>query len=71
MELQLVFTEDPAWADLDSLGHQDTGYDFDEIGPRRTAALREMRRFIESCPSLAAMWRTEPTRSELTLERAG
>ncbi|MER6370358.1 hypothetical protein ABT255_18580 [Streptomyces mirabilis] len=25
VELQLVFGEDPAWAALDSLGHQDTG----------------------------------------------
>ncbi|MFD8071580.1 hypothetical protein ACFV3E_02815 [Streptomyces sp. NPDC059718] len=71
MELQLIFGEDPAWADLDNLGHQDTGLDYEEIGVPRTAALREMRRFIESYPQLAAMWRAEPTRSELSLERAG
>ncbi|MFE5186814.1 hypothetical protein [Streptomyces sp. NPDC056628] len=71
VELQLVFAEDPAWADLDSLGRQDTGYDFDEIGAARTAALAEMRRSIHACPPLAAMWRAEPTRSELTLERVG
>ncbi|MGW3724337.1 hypothetical protein [Streptomyces sp. NPDC000851] len=71
VELQLVFAEDPAWADVDSLGHQDTGYDFAEIGAPRAAALLEVRRFIESYPQLAAMWRAEPTRSELTLERAG
>lgn len=71
IELQLVFREDPAWADLDSIGHQDTGFDYDEIGELRAAALAEMRRFIESCSQLAAMWRAEPTRSDLTLERAG
>ncbi|WP_217554986.1 hypothetical protein [Streptomyces sp. GbtcB6] len=71
VELQLVFAEDPAWADLDTLGHQDTGFDYDEIGAPRIAALGETRRFIESYPQLAAMWRAEPTGSRLTLERAG
>ncbi|MFF4843703.1 hypothetical protein [Streptomyces collinus] len=71
VELQLIFAEDPAWADLDSLGHQDTGFDYDETGAPRIAALGEMHRFIESYPQLAAMWRAEPTRSGLTLERAG
>lgn len=61
----------PAWAALDSLGHQDTGFDYDEIGMPRTVALGEMRRFIESYPQLAAMWRAEPIRSNLTLEQAG
>jgi hypothetical protein len=37
----------------------------------RTVALGEMRRFIESYPQLAAMWRAEPIRSNLTLEQAG
>ncbi|MGW0698305.1 hypothetical protein ACWD0A_02990 [Streptomyces sp. NPDC002867] len=71
VQLQLVFGEDPAWADLDSMGHQDTGFDHAEIGVSRTAALAEMRRFIESSPQLVAMWRAEPARSALTLERAG
>ncbi|WP_336115011.1 hypothetical protein [Streptomyces sp. PTD9-10] len=71
VELQLVFAEDPAWTDLDRLGHQDTGFDYDEIGAPRIAALGEMRQFIESYPQLAAMWRAEPTRSGLALERAG
>jgi hypothetical protein len=70
VELQLIFGEDPAWADLDSLGHQDTGFDFDEVGSPRTVALGRIRRFIESYPHLAAIWRAEPIRSDLTLERA-
>ncbi|MGW6903089.1 hypothetical protein [Streptomyces sp. NPDC054940] len=69
VELLLTFAEDPAWADLDSLGHQDTGFDFDEIGAPRTAALGRIRRFLQSCPQLAALWRAEPVRSGLTLER--
>ncbi|WP_424879717.1 hypothetical protein [Streptomyces sp. SLBN-8D4] len=71
VELQLIFAEDPEWADLDSLGHQDTGFGFDEIGAPRVAALSEMRRLIESYPQLAAMWRAKPMRSALTLEPAG
>ncbi|MGW5610160.1 hypothetical protein ACWEWI_29555 [Streptomyces sp. NPDC003753] len=71
VELQLIFAEDPAWADVGSLGHQDTEFDYAEIGAPRMAALGEMRSFIESYPQLAAMWRAEPARSGLTLERAG
>ncbi|KUJ36250.1 hypothetical protein ADL25_33740 [Streptomyces sp. NRRL F-5122] len=63
--------EDPAWADIDCLGHQGTGFDHHGIGALRTAALGTMRRIVESFPQLAAMWRAEPTRSGLTLERAG
>lgn len=71
VELQLVFHEDPAWADTDSIGLQDTGFDFAEIGEPRAVALAETRRFIHSDPQLAAMWRAKPARSELTLDRAG
>ncbi|MEV7884924.1 hypothetical protein ACWD3I_08300 [Streptomyces sp. NPDC002817] len=71
VELELIFAEDQAWADLDRLGRQDTGYAFAVIGTPRTASLVEMRRFIESCPPLAAMWRAEPTRSVLSLARVG
>jgi hypothetical protein len=71
VELALIFAEDPAWADLDHLGHQNTGYTFAEAGAPRTAALVQTRRFIESCPQLASMWRAEPIRTVLTLERVG
>ncbi|MEU7662324.1 hypothetical protein AB0B60_28110 [Streptomyces lincolnensis] len=69
VELLLVFAEDPAWADLDSLGHQNTGFDFTAIGAARTAALGDARRFMASYPQLVAMWRAEPLRSELNLEQ--
>jgi hypothetical protein len=71
VELQLCFAEDPAWADLDSVGFHDSGFDYDEIGAPRTAALGAMRRFIECYAQLAAMWRAEPTLSHLSLEQAG
>ncbi|MET8274026.1 hypothetical protein ACWD7C_24440 [Streptomyces sp. NPDC005134] len=60
VELQLIFDEHPAWADLDSMGHQDTGFDYDAIGVSRTATLGEMRRFIEAYSQLAAMWQPNP-----------
>jgi hypothetical protein len=71
VDLQLIFGENPAWADLGSLGHRDTGFDFDEVGAPRTAALGRIRRFLESYPQLAAIWRAEPIRSDLTIERVG
>ncbi|MEW2118459.1 hypothetical protein AB0945_25380 [Streptomyces sp. NPDC005474] len=71
VELQLIFREDPAWADLDSPSHQGTGVDFDEIGVPRSVALERIRQFLESFPPLAAIWRAEPIRSDLTIERVG
>jgi hypothetical protein len=71
VELELTFAEDPAWADLDRIGRQDTGYDFGQIGAPRTAVLVEVPRFIKSHPQLAAMWRAQPTRSVLSLEPVG
>ncbi|MFJ4829452.1 hypothetical protein ACIP79_05930 [Streptomyces sp. NPDC088747] len=71
VELQLIFADDPAWADVDSLGPQDTGFHYAEIGSPKLTELAEIRRFVESYPQLADMWRAEPTRSDLTLERAG
>ncbi|MFF3461020.1 hypothetical protein [Streptomyces sp. NPDC002619] len=71
VELQLIFAENPAWNDLDGIGFHDTGFDYDEIGEPRIAALLEMRRFIESYPQLAAMWRAGSIRSNLTFEQAG
>lgn len=71
LALELVFAEDPAWADLDELGHQNTGFDFAEIGPRRVAALAETRGFLASYPQLVSLWRAVPARSSLTLEHVG
>ncbi|KUN45097.1 hypothetical protein AQJ27_23795 [Streptomyces olivochromogenes] len=70
VELQLCFADDPAWSDVDSLGFQDTGFDYDEIGIPRTIALGKMRRFVESYPQLAAMWRATPIHSHVALEQA-
>lgn len=71
VELDLVFAEDPAGADFDGVGFQNTGFDHTETGGLRTASLGETRRFLKSYPQLAAMWRAEPVRSEVTLDQAG
>lgn len=71
VDLEICFTAHPDFIGVDALGFQDTGFDFYEIGPARTAALAEARAFIHSYPQLAAMWRTKPLRSRLTLEQAG
>ena len=71
VELRLVFAEGPGWADLDSLGRQDTGFRFDGIGVPRAAALGRIRSSLPSYPQLAALWQAEPLLSDLVLERAG
>jgi hypothetical protein len=67
----MCFTPHRDLTGVDALGFQDTGFDFYEIGPARTAALAEARAFIHSYPQLVAMWHTKPLRSRLTLEHAG
>ncbi|MET9874351.1 hypothetical protein ABZZ36_06930 [Actinacidiphila glaucinigra] len=54
-ELQLCFAEDPAWAGLNDLGLQDTGFDHHAIGAPRTAALAKTLRLIPPHPQSAAM----------------
>ncbi|WP_327351899.1 hypothetical protein [Streptomyces sp. NBC_01304] len=69
VELELRFADDPAWSDLDSIGLQDTGFDAAEIGAPRDTVLADNRRLMHSYPQLAAMWRAQPVRSRVTLER--
>ncbi|WP_181649667.1 hypothetical protein [Streptomyces sp. WAC00263] len=69
VELELRFADDPAWSDIDSVGLQDTGFDAAEIGAPRTAVLADIHRLVHSYPQLAAMWRAQPVRSRVALER--
>lgn len=71
VELELCFAENPAWADLSEMAWANSmGFDFDAIGPDRAAALAQISAFIETLPQVAAMWRTAPVSSALTLDRA-
>lgn len=71
VEVQLVFEEGPGWVDLDRLGHQDTGFDFEEIGPARALALGRIRGLLPSYPQVEALWRARGVCGGVTFERAG
>jgi hypothetical protein len=69
-ELQLLFAEDPAWADVAELAWSDSmGFDFDPPGPERAAMLTQIAEFIETLPQVRAMWQATPVGSRLSLER--
>lgn len=70
-ELQLLFAENPAWADVGELAWNDSmGFDFDPVGPERAAMLAQIAEFIETLPQVSAMWQATPVSSQLSLERA-
>lgn len=71
VDLQVSFAPDPAWDDLERVPFHDTGFDFKEIGPLRTAALVESRSFVQSYPQLRAMWQGRPVHSCLMFEQVG
>lgn len=68
--LELVFADNPAWADLDEMAWRNTGFDFDPIGPRRADALRQTLDFAHDLPQVKAMWEALPEGSSLSLDRA-
>ncbi|MEU9234491.1 hypothetical protein [Streptomyces subrutilus] len=71
VELELFFADAPAWADLGDMAWTDSmGFDFDPIGPERSAALVQIAAFIESLPQVSAMWGSIPVGGALGLERA-
>jgi hypothetical protein len=70
VSLEMRFDDEPDLAGIDALPEQDTGFNFAPIGPHRRAALAEMRTDMAGHAQLQAAWRTKPTDSELTLDRA-
>ncbi|GIF68446.1 hypothetical protein Ais01nite_64810 [Asanoa ishikariensis] len=68
VSLELVFSDGPA---IDQLHAQDTGFDFSAQGQEQDAALSEAERELHHDPALQALWKSTPTRSAITLERAG
>ena len=69
VELQLLFAEDPAWAEVGELPWNDMGFDFDPPGPARSATLAQIAEFIETLPQVHAMWQATPVSSRINLER--
>jgi hypothetical protein len=69
VELELVFADGAAWADLDEMAWRDTGFDFGPIGPRRADALRQTLEFACGLPQVKAMWEARPEGRSLILQR--
>lgn len=70
VSLEMRFNDGPDLTGIEALPEQDTGFNFAPIGPHRRAALAEVRTDTERYSQLQAAWRTKPTDSELTLDRA-
>jgi hypothetical protein len=70
LNLELVFDDVPALADVDELEVSNTGFDFTPPGPGRNHAFREVEWEIQQYPTLQALWASTPVRSSLDLDRA-
>lgn len=69
IELQMIFAEDPTWADLDEMAWSNSGFDFNPIGPERAAALAQVTTFLETLPQICSLWRATPAESKLSMDR--
>jgi hypothetical protein len=70
LNLELVFDDLPALADVDQLRNGDTGFDFSPPGPEQDHAGRKVRRVVRQNPAVQALWASTPVRSSLTLGNA-
>ena len=70
MNLDLVFADAPALADLDELNVQDSGFDFSSPGLERDRAFREVEWEVGQYPTLQALWARVPLRSSVHLDHA-
>ena len=70
VNLELVFDEVPAPADLDQLEMRDTGFDFSPPGPEQEHAFRKVESAVQQHPALQALWASTPVRSNLTFNEA-
>lgn len=68
VELELSFAEDPAWADLNIYEYVGAAFEHHPLGEERRAALAEERRYVQTFPQLAALWRAKPIHSRVVLE---
>jgi hypothetical protein len=70
VNLNLVFDDAPALADVDELEVADTGFYFSPPGPEQDRAFREVEWEIQQYPTLQALWASTPVRSGLDLDHA-
>lgn len=71
VNLELIFDDAPALADIDQLEVTSTGFDFSPPGPEQDRAFREVGWEIRQYPTLQALWVSTPVHSSLSLENAG
>ncbi len=70
VDLELVFDDLPAIADVDQLEVHDSGFYLSPPGPEQDHAFREVEWEIQQYPTLQALWTSTPTRSNLNLYNA-
>jgi hypothetical protein len=70
VNLDMVFPDHPALADLGELNTQDSGVYFERPGPTMDGTLREVLWEVEQYPTLQALWASTPLRSAVALEPA-
>lgn len=70
MELDLIFDDEPALADVHQLGAWNTGFDFSPPGPEQERALGEVDRKTQQYPTLRALWTSTPAHGSLPLHCA-
>ena len=70
VEIELLFADDPAWADLEDMAWRSSEVYYAPVGPERTASLAEAADFAKSLPQIQALWNATPTSSRLIVDRA-
>jgi hypothetical protein len=68
VELQMTFDDGPGLTGIDELDEQNSGFDFDPIGPARAAGLVTTREhYLRPYPQLRVLWGLKPAGSDLAL----
>jgi hypothetical protein len=70
VNLELVFDDVPALADIGELEVADSGFDFSPPGPEQDRALSDVEWEIQQYPALRALWASTPAVSSITVDQA-
>lgn len=70
VNLELVFDDAPALADIGKLDASDTGFDFSPPGPEQDRAFSDVERESQQYPALRALWASTPVVSSITVDQA-
>lgn len=69
VNLELVFDDVPALADVGELEVADSGFDFRPPGPEQDQAFRDVEWEIQQYPALRALWAATPAASSITVDQ--